>query len=110
MENKGRINGQRNQKEISTVMKKTYQFQFSPNGERNFVNLSKTLQSRVLKKLEYFERIENPLVFAKKLEGLNDLYRFRVGDYRIIVTPEEKNILTILLILKIAHRKEVYNG
>lgn len=91
-------------------MKKIYQFQFSPNGERNFVNLAKSLQKRMLKKLEYFEKQENPLFFAKKLEGINKLYRFRIGDYRIIVTPKENNIITILLILKINHRKDVYNN
>lgn len=91
------------------MTKKTYQFQFSPNGERNFINLSKPLQKRILKKLEYFEQSENPLFFAVKLEGTNELYRFRVGDYRIIVTTKENNIITILLILKIDHRKDVYN-
>lgn len=91
------------------MTKKTYQFQFSPNGERNFTNLPKSLQKRILKKLEYFKNLENPLFLAKKLEGMNELYRFRVGDYRIIVKLKGKNIITILLILKIAHRKEVYN-
>lgn len=41
-----------------------------------------------------------------KLKGEEDLYRIRSGDYRIIYTVKNK-VITIL-VLRIAHRKEVY--
>ena len=43
---------------------------------------------------------------AKKLAGMNDLYRIRVGDYRIVYTIKYKKLL--ILVVRIAHRKEVY--
>jgi mRNA interferase RelE/StbE len=36
------------------------------------------------------------------------LYKYRIGDYRIIYTIEQKKI--ILFVLKIRHRKDVYRG
>lgn len=48
---------------------------------------------------------ENPNV--KKLQGNNPYYRLRLNfDYRAIFT-KDNDILTILII-KIAHRKEIY--
>lgn len=89
-------------------MKKSYRFEFSRPAEKEFAGFSRLLQSRILKKLEYFENSEDPLVFAKKLIGTEDKFRFRVGDYRIIVSKIDKNTFVILLMLKIAHRREVY--
>lgn len=88
----------------------SYQFQFSLKAEKEFGNLPRQLQKHILSKLEYWEKEENPLSFARKLEGTKNRFRFRLGDYRIIVAPQEgkSEILVILIILKIAHRKEVY--
>jgi mRNA interferase RelE/StbE len=41
-----------------------------------------------------------------KLAGLPDLYRIRVGDYRIIDQVQETEL--IVLVLSIGHRREVY--
>ena len=50
---------------------------------------------------------DNPRPFGvKKLEGFNDLYRIRKGDFRIIYGIED-NVLTVE-ILKVGNRKEVY--
>ena len=46
------------------------------------------------------------LLQIKKLKGAESLYRFRIGDYRVIYTFEDR-ILKITLI-KIGHRGEVY--
>ncbi len=89
-------------------MKKSYRFEFSRPAEKEFAGLPRILQSRILKKLEYFERADDPLFFAKKLIGTEDKFRFRIGDYRIIVSKIDKNIFVVLLMLKIAHRKDVY--
>lgn len=57
---------------------------------------------------EVLSNSENPIALpnAKKLQGLKNHYRWRVGDYRIIGVVENK-ILTIEII-KIAHRQEAY--
>ena len=45
---------------------------------------------------------------VKKLAGENDLYRIREGDYRIIYTIEDKEL--IVLVVKIGDRKEIYRA
>lgn len=87
---------------------KPHQFQFSVHAEHDFVRLPPLLQKRILEKLRFFEKSSNPLKFAKKLTGFEHWYRFRIGDYRVIVARKEKNVIVILVILKIGHRREVY--
>lgn len=87
---------------------KPYQFQFSHAAEGEFSHLPHAIQKRIWNKLIFFEKSENPLHFAKKLTGPENIFRLRIGDYRVIITPKERNIMIILLILKIGHRREVY--
>lgn len=89
---------------------KSYQFQFSNNAERYFEALPRQLQKRILNKLQFFEKSGNPLKFAKPIRVLEYIYRFRIGDYRVIVKQENKNTTVILLILKIGHRREIYDS
>lgn len=64
---------------------------------------------RVVKKLDFWISQSDPLHFAKPLKGGTEKkYRFRVGDYRIIFQVNSAGEITILLILKIAHRREIY--
>ncbi|MGB8951976.1 MAG: type II toxin-antitoxin system RelE/ParE family toxin [Candidatus Aminicenantales bacterium] len=53
---------------------------------------------------------ENPKVLRnniKKIAGIKeDLYRLRVGNYRIIFKKREKQL--IIIIIRIGHRKEIY--
>ncbi len=49
----------------------------------------------------------NPRTIGKALKGpLGDLWRYRVGDYRVICDIQDK-VLTIL-VLQIGNRREVY--
>jgi mRNA interferase RelE/StbE len=45
---------------------------------------------------------------AKKLRGEGELWRVRVGDYRILYSIEEARL--VVLVVKIGHRREVYRG
>ncbi len=84
-----------------------YAFEFSRHADRQFAVLEPTLQRRILKKLAEYERHPNPLQHAVKLTGTN-YYRFRIGDYRIICSKKDRETLTILVILRIGHRREIY--
>ncbi len=42
-----------------------------------------------------------------KLKGEDNLYRIRVGDYRVVYAIEDE--IRIVEIVKVAHRKEVYD-
>lgn len=86
-----------------------YRFEFSPHGERDFSYLEKNIQRRILAKLSVFEKTDQPLSFAKKLVGLDDVYRFRIGDYRILTHPVDEKTSVVLLIIKVGHRRDVYD-
>lgn len=58
----------------------------------------------VLAKTENAISLQN----AKKLQGYEKHYRWRIGDYRIIGIVE--NEILSIEIIKIAHRKEAYDG
>lgn len=52
---------------------------------------------------------DNPRIYGKALSSnLAGLWRYRVGDYRIIVEIQD-NELTILAV-KIGHRSKIYGG
>lgn len=85
-----------------------YQFQFSKNAEDAFSKMHRVLQCRILKKLLFWEKSGDPLCFSKKLMARENTYRFRVGDYRILVVPKSTRIFIVLVIVKIGHRRDVY--
>jgi mRNA interferase RelE/StbE len=43
-----------------------------------------------------------------KLKGEDDLWRIRVGDYRVVYTIQDDKL--IVLVVRVAHRKDVYLG
>jgi len=43
---------------------------------------------------------------VKKLQGADDLYRIRVGDYRVIYLIHDDILL--VLVLRVGHRKDIY--
>ena len=45
---------------------------------------------------------------CRKLAGISDRYRVRVGDYRIVYRIDDGKVA--VLILLIGHRREVYDG
>ena len=42
----------------------------------------------------------------RKLTGADDVYRLRVGRYRVLYTVEAGRL--VVLVLKVGHRKDVY--
>lgn len=50
---------------------------------------------------------DNPRVFGKALHGnLNDKWRYRVGDYRILAKIEDKKV--VITVVEVGHRKDIY--
>ena len=69
-------------------------------------NLSKTEQKRIQKTIEK-RLIQNPIHFGKPLQySWKGCRSMRVGDYRVIFKLEMK----VVLIVKIGHRKNVYQS
>jgi len=57
---------------------------------------------------ENLEGCENPRWKGKPLTGdMNELWRYRVGDYRIIAQIQDAEV--VILVVKIDKRGDVYN-
>ena len=82
----------------------TYEIIFSDKALKQLKKLEKIVQERIIAVLE---RIRvRPETYVTKLVG-DPGYKLRVGDYRIIMDIDNK-ILRIL-ILKVGHRKNIYD-
>jgi mRNA interferase RelE/StbE len=84
-----------------------YQVKFTKSARKEFERLPDKIQDRVVEAL--FLLAENPfskLLRIKKLSGVDELYRIRIGDYRLVYTVEADEL--ILILIKIGHRREVY--
>lgn len=88
-----------------------YQVLYTDPALEDLESLPRPIAQRIAKKVQWFSEQNNPLQFAK---GLHDTkfgqYRFRVGDYRVIfdINTQTKNVITILIILRVKHRREIY--
>jgi mRNA interferase RelE/StbE len=84
-----------------------YRIEFTPRADREFRALGRSTQVRLGRRIDSLA--ENPRPQGiKKLAGEQDLYRFRVGDYRIIYQIREKSLL--VLVVRVGHRADVYRG
>ena len=88
---------------------KKYVLIYAPSAQKDLLSLDHSISERILKKIKKYAEAPDALVTAKALTGnMAGLYRYRVGDYRIVFSVDEGGIVTILTILNIAHRKDVY--
>ena len=80
-----------------------YKLDWKEHALENLDKLENSIAKRIIKKVEEFSR--DPFSHdIKKLKG--DLgYRLRVGDYRVIFDMDKDTIT----ILKVGHRKNIYN-
>ena len=64
---------------------------------------------KIVKKINSYIKQDNFLTKAKKLKPpFDNLYRFRIGDYRTIFDIDKRGNITILTILDIKHCKDIY--
>jgi mRNA interferase RelE/StbE len=78
-------------------------------AERDLDHLDPQIARRINRFL--FERVaqlDNPRSIGEALKGseLGELWKYRVGDYRIIASIEDK--LVCILVVRIGNRREVY--
>ncbi len=81
-----------------------FEFFVTSNFKKALKALDQKTQNSIRTKLEHLSKQENPLLFSKKLKEFKDIFRFRVGNYRIVFRLEKNKI--ILLLVK--HRKDIY--
>lgn len=85
----------------------TYRVIVKPAAERDLEKLPRDVLRRVTERMIALEEDPRP-PGCKKLTGEEDLYRIRVGDYRVVyeVDDGERGVR----IARVRHRREVYRG
>ena len=73
-------------------------------AQKRLLKLPIHIHKRVIKALETIQ--ENPLIGVKLHGELNDYYKYRIGDYRIVYTFNTKE--SIVTVVKVEHRQGVY--
>jgi mRNA interferase RelE/StbE len=81
-----------------------YRVHIKRSAEKELDNLPGRLRSRIAARLLALENDPRP-AGVKKLQG-EDAYRLRVGDYRVLYTIDDTEML--VTIYAIGHRREVY--
>lgn len=77
-------------------------------AEKQLRKLENNTAKKILTYLQEVSLLEDPRSRGKSLTGdLKSLWRYRVGDYRILCYIEDEEIL--ITVVKIGHRREVYN-
>jgi len=85
----------------------TYRIEFVKSARKEFERLPARTRTKTAEALDLLS--QNPyseLLRIKKLKGAENLYRIRLGDYRVVY--EIRNERLIVLVIKIGHRREVY--
>jgi mRNA interferase RelE/StbE len=82
-----------------------YSIQFKPAALRQLERLPREIQRRVAVKIEML-RLDPTPAGCKRLTGIDDTWRIRIGDYRVVYQVRREILL--VLVLKIGHRREVY--
>jgi len=63
------------------------------------------MRRRIVRRLEALE--DNPRPDGvEKLAGVDDLYRVRVGTYRIVYAIRDREL--VVIVVRIGHRRDVY--
>lgn len=85
-----------------------YDLVVSPTAAKQLRQLDPVAARRLLKYLhESVAPLEDPRQLGRPLAGrLDGLWRYRVGDYRIIVSIDDEQL--VVLALSFGHRSSVY--
>jgi len=82
-----------------------YRLTYKASVKKDLRKLAVTARRAVVRRILILAEEPRP-TSATKLQGSDDLYRIRQGDYRIVYSINDQ-IVTIEII-KIGHRKDVY--
>lgn len=84
-----------------------FRIEFAPSAYRALGKLDPQIRARLAPHIAALAN-EPRAAGSKRLAGMDDLYRIRVGAYRIVYRVEDD--VLIVLVLKLGHRRDVYRG
>ena len=82
-----------------------YRIEFAPAAVRQFGSLPVKIQLRVRTRIEALGSDPRPAGY-RKLKGADDIYRVRVGDYRVLYQVRDDDLL--VLVVSVRKRGDVY--
>ena len=82
-----------------------YRIEVSPAAARQLRKIDRRTLPQIAEKVDSLAVEPRPRG-CEKLSGHHDVYRVRVGDYRIIYGVEDR--LVLVAVLKVGNRAEVY--
>lgn len=83
----------------------TYRVEIDKRAHKDLAALDKPVRLRVMDAINALADNPRP-PGIKAMKGATDLYRLRVGDYRVIYTVQDQRL--VVLVLEMGHRREVY--
>jgi mRNA interferase RelE/StbE len=83
-----------------------FSVRFSPRAQRDLRGLPAQVVQRVLPRIDELAEDPRPQG-AKKLSGEKDIWRIRVGDYRVLYAIDDG--IRVVEVRKVGHRKDIYD-
>ena len=81
---------------------------YTAHARKDLLKLEKNISKRIVLAVQRNTKTD-PIKNAKALKGIfQGLFRYRVGNYRIVFEYDENDIVYIVNILRIKHRKNIY--
>jgi mRNA interferase RelE/StbE len=84
-----------------------YAVRYDPKALKELTKLDKAIARRIVKAVDALGLDPRP-GGARPLVGYPDLWRLRVGDYRVVYSIKDAEL--VVLALRIAHRSGAYRG
>ncbi|HOX43740.1 MAG TPA: type II toxin-antitoxin system RelE/ParE family toxin [Myxococcota bacterium] len=83
----------------------SFEIEVSASAERQLRRLPRADQIRVARAILGLGREPFPRGF-RKLSGYSDVFRVRVGTYRVLYSVDRGRV--VIVVLKVGHRRDVY--
>ncbi|MDO9556480.1 MAG: type II toxin-antitoxin system RelE/ParE family toxin [Coriobacteriia bacterium] len=81
--------------------------EFKPSAYRAFTRLDPAVKRRLTPAIDALCHDPRP-VTAKRLASPDELWRVRVGAYRVVYAIEDDRL--VILVIRLGHRRDVYRG
>jgi mRNA interferase RelE/StbE len=82
-----------------------YEIEIAPAAERTLKKLHADIRNRIFKNILALKK-EPRLYGVKKLSGEDDIYRIRVGNYRVVY--QIRDAVLVIVVVNVGHRREIY--
>ncbi len=83
----------------------SYRIDVSATAERQLKRFRREDQLSIVRAVQALAAEPHP-PGCRKLQGYDDVFRIRVGTYRVLYSIDGRRI--VITVIKIAHRKDVY--